>query len=41
LVEVTVEFSPIYTQADKGNADINTTAIDLTHALMDKLSTRS
>ncbi|RAU91831.1 sensor domain-containing protein [Mycobacterium colombiense] len=41
LVEVTVEFSPIYTQADKGNADINTTAIDLTHALMNKLSPRS
>lgn len=40
LVEVTVEFSPIYGQADVGNADINTTAIDLTHALMDKLSAR-
>lgn len=40
LVEVTVEFIPIYTPADQGNADINTTAIDLTHALMDKLNAR-
>lgn len=40
LVEVTVQFSPIYTSADQGNADIDTTAIDLTHALMDKLSAR-
>jgi PknH-like protein len=40
LVEVTVEFIPIYTPADAGNADINTTAVDLTHALMDKLSAR-
>lgn len=40
LVEVTVAFIPIYTPADVGNADINTTAIDLTHALMDKLSAR-
>lgn len=40
LVEVTVEFIPIYTPADAGNADINTTATDLTHALMDKLSAR-
>lgn len=40
LVEVTVEFIPIYTAADEGNADIKTTAIGLTHALMDKLSAR-
>lgn len=38
LVEVTVEFMPIYGPGDAGNGDINTTAIDLTHALMDKLS---
>ncbi|MEE2852350.1 MAG: sensor domain-containing protein [Actinomycetota bacterium] len=40
LVEVTVDFIPIYTPADAGNADINSTAVDLTHALMDKLSSR-
>lgn len=40
LVEVTVEFIPTYTAADEGNADINTTAIELTHALMDKLNAR-
>lgn len=40
LVEVTVEFVPIYGPGDADNGDINTTAIDLTHALMDKLSAR-
>ncbi|OBG68434.1 sensor domain-containing protein [Mycobacterium sp. E3339] len=41
VVEMTVDFIPIYGPADQGNGDINTTAIDLTHALMDKLSARS
>ncbi|MDM4141831.1 sensor domain-containing protein [Mycobacterium sp. FLAC0960] len=40
LVEVRVEFRPFYGPGDAGNADINTTAIDLTHALMDKLNAR-
>ncbi|OSC24948.1 sensor domain-containing protein [Mycobacterium vulneris] len=41
LVEVTVDFIPNSSAGDAGNGDINTTAIDLTHALMDKLSARS
>lgn len=41
LVEMTVYFIPIYGPGDQGNGDINTTAIDLTHALMDKLGARS
>lgn len=40
LVEVMVEFMPVSSPGDAGNGDINTTAIDLTHALMDKLSAR-
>lgn len=41
VVEVTVDFIPIYGPGDQGNGDINTTAIDLAHALMDKLGARS
>ncbi|OBF11081.1 sensor domain-containing protein [Mycobacterium sp. 852002-10029_SCH5224772] len=41
LVDVTVDFIPIFGPGDEGNGDINTTAIDLTHALMDRLSARS
>lgn len=41
LVEVTVTFRPIFDLGDAGNGDIKTTAIDLTHALMDKLNARS
>lgn len=41
LVEVTVEFMPIFSPGDAGNGDINTTVGHLTRALMDKLSARS
>ncbi|GAB1811561.1 sensor domain-containing protein [Mycobacterium sp. MUNTM1] len=40
LVEVTVEFMPVSSPGDAGTGDINTTAIELTHALMDKLNAR-
>lgn len=38
LVEVAVYFVPNTYPGDRGNADIGTTAVDLTHALMDRLS---
>lgn len=41
VVEVRVDFIPIYGPGDQGNGNINTTAIDLAHALMDKLGARS
>lgn len=41
VVEVRVDFIPIYGPRDQGNGNINTTAIDLAHALMDKLGARS
>ncbi|OBB99195.1 sensor domain-containing protein [Mycobacterium sp. 852002-40037_SCH5390672] len=41
LVEVTVDFIPISNPGDVGNGDINTTAIDLTHAIMDKLGAQT
>ncbi|WP_231117967.1 sensor domain-containing protein [Mycobacterium colombiense] len=40
LVEVTVDFIPNSSPGDAGNGDINTTAVALTHGLMDKLSAR-
>lgn len=41
LVEVEVSFFSVPRPADSGTADINTTAIDIARAMMDKVSARS